>query len=195
MKLKNLSGYNSGAYWRERSDMLYYRYLDYILRAVGRDAKSLADVGTGGCAYLEWFEWIPERVSYDIAKPYESESVKGVNANILDMKFPEKYDICTCLQVLEHIPEVEKFARKLSEIGKLVVVSVPYKWPANKTPGHIHDPVTYKDLCGWMGREANYKIIVKEPFRGDKGERLIALFDEDENKKFGGHHVKNRIIR
>ena len=67
---RDTSGYVSGAYWRERSDMMYYKYLDYILRSVGKDAGGLIDVGSGSCPYLDWWDWIPERVSVDIRVPY-----------------------------------------------------------------------------------------------------------------------------
>lgn len=194
-KLKSLSTYNTGTYWKERSDLLYYRYLDYIMRTLGKDARSLADVGTGGCKYLEWFDWIDDRVSIDIAKPYISENVRGINGDILEMYFEEKYDICTCLQVLEHIPNAKKFARKLFEIGRMVIISVPYQWPAGATPGHIHDPVNEKKLAKWMGRKPNYQILVEEPFRHGANLRLIAVYDEDENKTFTSEVVKERLIR
>jgi hypothetical protein len=193
--LKSLNSYNSGAYWKKRSDLLYYRYIDYILRTVGKDAQSLADVGTGGCKYLEWFDWIPDLVSIDIAKPYTSESIRGINGNILDMKFEEKYDICTCFQVLEHIPKAKKFARKLFDIGEMVIVSVPYEWPAGNVPGHVHDPVNEKKLKKWMGREPNYQILVEEPFRYGTGKRLIAIYDQDITRVFHTDLINDRLIR
>ena len=52
-KISGSGGYSSGAYWRKRSDMMYYKFLDYILRSVGKDAGSLIDVGSGNCPYLD----------------------------------------------------------------------------------------------------------------------------------------------
>lgn len=99
-----------GAYWRKRGDMMYYRYLDYILRSVGAKSGSLIDVGSGNCPYLDWWDWIPERVSVDIRVPYESEGVKGIQGDIFEMSFEKPFDICTCFQVFEHVPEAERFA-------------------------------------------------------------------------------------
>ena len=99
--------------------------------------------------------------------------------------------------MLEHVPQAERFARRLQELGKLVIVSVPYKWgdKPRPTPGHVHDPVTYEKLTGWMGREANNKIIVQQPFSQNKSRRLIALYDTDHTRKFGPGTGKNRILR
>lgn len=115
------SGYASGNYWRQRSDMMYYRYIDYIMRCVGAKARSMIDVGSGNCPYLEWFDWIPNRVSVDIRVPYNSEGVKGIQGDIFKISFAESFDICTCLQVLEHVPEAERFAHRLQELGKLLI--------------------------------------------------------------------------
>ena len=177
--------------------MMYYRYIDYIMRSVGATAESLIDVGSGNCPYLDWFDWIPERVSVDIRVPYRSEGVKGIQGDIFELTFDKTFDICTCFQVLEHVPEAERFARRLQELGKLVIVSVPYKWgdKPRVTPGHVQDPVTYDKLTGWMGRAANYKIIVEEPFGQNKCKRLIALYDANHDRRFGPGTGKNRILR
>lgn len=180
-----MSAYLSGDYWDDRSDLLYYHYIDYIMRTVATGATSVLDVGTGNCPYLEWFSWIPKKVSVDIRAPYQSDSVEGIVGDIHDLSLP-RFDVCTCLQVLEHVPDAERFARRLLSLADLLIVSVPFNWNTEprRTTGHIHDPVSYEKLCGWMGRKANYHIVVKEPFTVAKGERLIALFDRDPERVF-----------
>lgn len=190
------SGYATGAYWRNRSDAIYYRYVDYIMRSVGQDAKSLIDVGSGNCPYLDWFDWIPDRVSVDIRVPYTSEGVRGIQGDIHELTFEKPFDICTCFQVLEHVPDAEPFAHRLLELGRMVIVSVPYNWSSRmKVPGHVHDPVDYAKLTGWMGREANYRCVVEEPFGGPTGKRLIAIYDEDPDRTFTAQDRKTRILR
>lgn len=187
-----------GSYWARRSDQLYYRYVDYIVRVVGARARSMIDVGTGGCPYLEWFDWIPERVSMDLASPYESEAVRGITGNLIEHDFGgRRFDLCTCLQVLEHVPDAAPFARRLLEVADVAVVSVPYKWPRNAAENHVHDPVDEAKLAGWMGREPNYSIVVREPFTEarKKGRRLIAVYDQDPARTIGRPEVRGRRKR
>lgn len=191
-----VNGYKSGRYWQNRMDLMYYSYLDYIVRTVGRDARSMIDIGTASCPYLEWFDWIPERTSFDMAEPYQSSGVKGIQGDFLEYDFGKnRYDIATCLQVLEHVPNVFPFARKLLEISDIVVVSVPFKWPKTAADDHVHDPINYKKLSRWMGREANYRQVISEPFRGAVGKRLVAIYEADRGVGYGRKDFKHRIRR
>lgn len=170
---------NKSSYWMRRYDMVYYSYIDYIVRAIGQDAKSLLDVGTNKSSYVDWFYWIPERVSLDLRSPYSSESVRGVKADFLTWEPSRKFDVATCLQVLEHVPDADAFAHKLLAVANHVIVSVPYCWPSGRAAGHVHDPVDEGKLAAWMGREPNYSIVVTEPLRRRKAmsRRLIAYYN------------------
>lgn len=191
-----INGYASGRYWQNRMDLMYYSYLDYIVRTLGRDAKSMIDIGTANCPYLEWFDWIPEKTSFDMAEPYRSSSVTGVQGDFLEHDFGDKrFDIATCLQVLEHVPDVFPFARKLLDISDIVIVSVPFEWPKSAADDHIHDPISYKKLTRWMGRKANYRQVVREPFRGAVGKRLIAAYASDKTVRYARKDFKDRIRR
>ena len=188
--------YKSGKYWQNRMDLVYYSYVDYIVRTVGRDAKTMIDVGTAQCPYLEWFDWIPTRVSFDIVEPYDSQTVTGIHGDFLNYQFQDApYDIVTCLQVLEHVPNPQAFSRKLLEIGKTVIISVPYKWPKSAADDHIHDPVDEKKIRRWMGRDPSYFQIVQEPFRGKVGKRAIAIYDNDRKDGYGRNDFKDRVRR
>jgi len=195
MKTRTNGGYASQSYWKKRSDLLYYRYIDFIIRSAGASATSLLDVGSGNCPYLEWFHWIPDRVSIDINVPYESTNVRAIKGDIHQVDFAKRFSLVTCLQVLEHVPKAAAFSRRLQELGDLVIISVPYKWSTQPkpTPGHVHDPVDYQKVVDWFGREANYKIIVREPFLNKKSMRLIALFDKDPHRKFGSQLRSSRV--
>lgn len=178
--------YATGSYWRRRSDMLYYQYFRYIIRCIGADSASMLDVGSGNAPYLDWFYWIPRRVSVDLEVPYNSKEVEGIRGNIFDLRFDEPFDLCTCMQVLEHVPEPAPFARRLLELGRLVLISVPYKWPKGSNADHVNDPVDLEMVVDWFDRKPNYHLVVEEPFSGQKGARLFAIFDvADEDRLFG----------
>jgi SAM-dependent methyltransferase len=185
--------YSDGSYWRQRSDLLYYQYFRFIVRCTGARAGSILDVGSGNSPYLEWFDWIPEKVSVDIQAPYQSKTVRGIEGDIHELRFPERFDICTCMQVLEHIRQPEPFARRLLELGHLVLVSVPFKWPAGTVKGHVNDPVDLDLVTAWFGRRPNYHQVVREPFVSTRGSRMFALFDPaDPTRKFGPDIRKDR---
>jgi SAM-dependent methyltransferase len=169
--------YQDGAYWAERYDKLYYQYFRFIIRCIGPNAGSIIDVGSGKSPYLEWFDWIPRKVSIDIRAPYGSKTVTPIVGNILETDFDETFDICTCLQVLEHVREPVPFAKRLLELGHLVLISVPFRWPAGKVKGHVNDPVDLDNIISWFGRKPNYHQVVREPFNRTYGSRLFALFD------------------
>ncbi|WP_170606523.1 class I SAM-dependent methyltransferase [Ruegeria arenilitoris] len=187
--------YQSGNYWEARSDLIYYRYVDYVVRVLGAEASSLIDVGTGNCPYLEWFPWIGRRVSIDISSPYVSNNVEGIEANVLNYQFKERFDLCLCLQVLEHVPDPISFSRRLLEIADLVVITVPFQWPEGQTKGHLNDPVDLKKLTKWVGRSPNFSTVIAEPFRFKKHERLLAIYDVNlPKRKFGRQDIENRRL-
>lgn len=188
------TNYESGAYWQDRMDLLYYQYLDYIMRTVGRDATSMIDVGTASCPYLEWFDWIPERFSFDQAPPYSSETVEGIQGDFFTHDFGRRFDVATCLQVLEHVPDAKAFTRRLLDISDLTIISVPYMWPEHLLETHVHDPVSLEKVIAWAGRKPNYHVIVEEPFR--KPRRMIAVFDNTgRGRGWGKKDFKKRLLR
>jgi predicted O-methyltransferase YrrM len=164
------------SYWETRKNFVYLQHISALVRFIGRHANSLIDVGTNGCPYLEWFDWIPRRVSVDRDNPYQSATVEGINADFLSLDFQEKFDLCLCLQVLEHIPEVVPFARRLLAISNKVLVSVPYLWPENSEEGHVHDPVDETKVASWFGRAPDFYMLSAELQEHAKSRRLICYY-------------------
>lgn len=115
---------------------------------------------TFGCRYLEWFDGF-ERTS--IETPTRGCTIDGVrvfHSDFMDWEPDQQYDLVLCLQVLEHIPDPTPFARKLFECGRVVIVSVPYRWEAGACSEHIHDPVDERKLREWMGRKTAEHTVV-----------------------------------
>lgn len=141
-------------------------------------------MGSYGCPYLDWFTWIPDRYSIDLLKPYEAPGIVGMKMDFLKYQPEKRFDLLTCLQVIEHVEDVERFCEKLLQTARVLVVSVPYKWQEGMVEGHIHDPVDFKKMNTWFGREPNYFHIVTEV--ASPLSRLICIYDVESNKKWGG---------
>ena len=189
------SAYDTGAYWRKRESLLYYQYLRQILDFMAIPGATMVDVGSGNSPYLDWFDWASYRLSVDIQSPYQSNKVEAVTADILKYRFATRYDFCLCLQVLEHLKEPEPFARRLFEIGKITIISVPYKWPRGLVKWHAQDPVDRERLRNWTGRSADYEIIVEEPMKARCHQRLISIYDPDkQNEPFQAFKAKRKKI-
>lgn len=113
--------------------------------------ESLLDVGSGRGVFLfpflEEFPWVqvtsldllPHRVEVlqDLTRGGITR-LQALEGDICTTAFPEKsVDVVTMLEVLEHIPDVEKAVASAVRIaGKHVVVTVPSKEDNN--PEHIH---------------------------------------------------------
>lgn len=117
----------------------------------GIEFETLLDVGSGrGVFLLPFMEEFPQvqvtsldlldkRVTFlnELAAGGYSQ-LMAHNKNICDQPFPDNsFDVVTLLEVLEHIPEVDKaVAAAVKMAKKYVVVSVPSKEDDN--PEHIH---------------------------------------------------------
>jgi hypothetical protein len=167
-------------YWRTRRQLVYLDRFARLVRSVARDAKSIVDVGTRGCPYLEWFDWIPRRVSIDLSLPYQSPGVDGIKGNFLDWVPDTTFDFCTCLQVLEHLNDPTEFAAKLKATANQLIVSVPYMWPEGHCVYHVQDPVDEDKFAGWFGRRPDLLVFAAEkPGRKHPQglRRMIGYFD------------------
>jgi hypothetical protein len=166
------------SYWEKRKNSIYLRYVDYITCALSNETRSLIDVGSRSCPYLDWFPWVEDRVSLDLTHPYHGPGVRSITADFLTWEPDRRYDVVLCLQVLEHIRPVKDFAAKLLEIGNHVIVSVPYRWPKDALQGHVHDPINRRKFESWFPRQPDYFFVVREPLsRRDSGSRIVAYFD------------------
>lgn len=176
--------YDRQKYWSTRKHLVYYSVIDRYVRYVGRNAKTLLDVG-GTAPYIEWFDWIPALRTLDIAAPYHSDRVTAIRMDLYEYVPKQKFDIVLCLQVLEHLTDPKRAVDKIKALTDTVILSVPYKWDPRKTAraGHVQDPVDEAKLDGWVGRKPVSSTIVNEPFLPEFP-RLVAWY------YFGSKSVK-----
>ncbi|TWI02974.1 hypothetical protein IP90_02076 [Luteimonas cucumeris] len=169
------AGDKAAKYWEARKDLVYYQVVRIIVAGMSCDTRTMLDVGSGNCPYLEWFPQVPERTSLDMRSPYMSDSVQGVKANFLAWTPKERFGLVSCLQVLEHVPDATAFAQKLLDVSDALVISVPYRWPFGKTKSHVQDPVDEEKLFAWFKREPNYQYLCQEISADVK--RLVQVYD------------------
>ena len=160
-------------YVQRRQTQIYYRYVYRLVRGVAPRIDSVLDVGSGKTSCLEKFDWIPIRRTIDIAHPYTSEFVEGIKSDFLEYEVDEHYDLAICLQVLEHVPQVEKFTQKLFDVSRSVLISVPYRWPKGSIKGHIHDPVDESKAARLDPEEAGLPDHRTGALRGVPALRLL----------------------
>jgi hypothetical protein len=166
---------SASPYWMRRKNYLYYHVVGLLARRLAIGAQTMIDVGSAGCPYLEWFPNVPSRTSLDLRRPYAAPGIDSIRADFLCWKAPHIYDIALCLQVLEHIPDAGAAARKLLALAEVVVVSVPYQWPAGQQKGHLHDPVDETKMEQWFGRQPNFSYLCREV--ATDADRLIQVYE------------------
>jgi hypothetical protein len=158
----------SSEYWNRRKHLSYYRLVVDLARKYAPDAKSVLDVGGNGCEYVNWLDWVPERVAIDL-EPFSVPGVQSVCGDFMRHEFGQHFDLVLCLQVLEHQADPADFSQRLLETGDLVIVSVPFKWPPGD-PTHLQDPIDEDKLRSWTGP------WVDSVFANDAARRLITVY-------------------
>lgn len=152
----------------------------------GIEFDTLLDVGSGrGVFLLPFMEEFPQVkvTSLDLLDKrviFLNELAAGGNnqltaykKNICDQPFPDNsFDVVTLLEVLEHIPEVDKAVVAAVKMArKYVVVSVPSKEDDN--PEHIH--LLTKDILTKLFADAG---CTKLHFGGVNGHLIMMAIKE-----------------
>lgn len=154
----------------------------------GIEFETLLDVGSGrGVFLLPFMEEFPQvqvtsldlldkRVTFlnELAAGGYSQ-LTAHNKNICHQPFPENsFDVVTLLEVLEHIPEVDKAVAAAVQMARhYVVVSVPSREDDN--PEHIH--LLTKDILTGLFRKAGCE---KLHFSGVNGHLILIAALEKE---------------
>ena len=158
-------------YWDARRHHRYYREVVRLARKHVPQGGRVIDVGAHEAELLRELDWFDVRLAVDTRYVMPRKGVDTLVADFRDYDIDEPFDLVVCLQVLEHLPDPEPFARKLLRSGRTAIVSVPYRWPADARDTHMHDPVDERKLRDWTGAEPVETCMVT-----DGRERLIAVY-------------------
>lgn len=77
------------------------------------------------------------------------EGISMVEMDFFEYDPEEKFDLVLCNQVIEHVPDPGRFAKKLLATGKVVVASVPYLWGPAAATGHVNHNIDQDTLVQW----------------------------------------------
>jgi len=160
------------SYWSDRQHMRYYSQVLIYAQRFAAGGGSVLDVGGRDCQYIAWFDWFRRKVVLDLKPPPPWPGVETVAADFLAWQPDAVFDLVLCLQVLEHLADPISFCRKLLAAGRVVIISVPYRWPKGLCRYHLQDPVDEAKLQGWAGQLMGEYSIVRDGNR----DRLIAVF-------------------
>lgn len=159
----------------------YYREIQLAVENILRISKleSVIDVGCADCLEILKFN-IPHKTVLDFwTVPDKSKftNCECLHGSILDYPFnSRKWDLVTCMQVLEHIREVKLAAKRLFSISqKYVIITLPYMWPVGKEPDHIQDPVTEEKLEDWFADITGFHEISR--VYCDNNSRVLLMFE------------------
>jgi hypothetical protein len=166
------------SYWKRREGLRYYRVVKELLEAVS-PGESILDVGCADTPIATWGTFA-KRHTVDLRTDPKLEGVESHVGDFLEWDPPGRFSVVTCLQCLEHLEhgEVRRFSGKLQRIADVLVVSVPWKWPAGAAPSHRLDPIDFTRFF-WMMRGSEH-LRFFQVVKDRKLERAVACFSAED---------------
>lgn len=149
--------------YREATHKYYTEVENFVNR---QSTQTIIDIGCGPSTLLTRLK-PPRKTAFDLWHMPTLPGVENIQGDLLTYPFPRKYGIVMCLQVLEHIQDVEPAIVRLFQItDSILIVSLPYLWEQGKEPGHIHDPIDDAKIAKWFkGRKLIRRTICDHPAR------------------------------
>lgn len=158
-------------YVNVRKDLVYYRVARRIIKILSGNKKTILDVGSAGIDLMSDVNF-KERYSISLFGAINNEKVTGYEMDFFNYKPDKKFDIVTCMQVIEHIKDARLFTQKLLQTGNVTLISLPYKWRKGKTKSHVQDPVDEDKILSWTDIKPLYSFYV-----ADGGcQRIICIY-------------------
>jgi len=166
-------------YYHKQQQCEYYDIVNALIAdLVDADPtlQSIIDVGCWKSRELERWN-VKHKTAFDFWEMPEFSGAECIQGDLTTYNFlKQEWDIVVCLQVLEHIKKVElAIANLFSIASSYVIISLPYKWPKGKEPGHVHDPIDSEKLLDWFAQIKPIWHISSAMLCDDKS-RIIYVF-------------------
>ena len=141
-------------FYAGRTHCKYYKLVKGWLESYG-ERESILDIGSADTPVASWARF-RHRVAIDTRLKPKHPTITVVDGRWPDdaARLPSQVSVITCLQVLEHIEDVQPFVDAIFAAATYrVILSVPYEWAVGKCDSHIQDPVNRRKLRGWTRRK------------------------------------------
>lgn len=159
------------SYWQKRKGLRYYKVALELARKHCPKGMAVLDIGGADCEYISWFDWFPFKTRIDISPVASLCGAETIQSNFMDYHPRKQFDLVLCLQVLEHLASPVEFCNKLIKTGRILIISVPYRWPKGRCKSHVNDPIDEERLERWLGGNWRDKRIVRDR----KWDRLVVV--------------------
>jgi SAM-dependent methyltransferase len=159
-------------YWRKRKEFSYYCKIQDICSEalINNENYSIIDFG---CANTELIFNLKCNKKFLLDKKncynkkqktiIEEKNIKFLEQSIYDIKFKNEFDICLCLQALEHLENPKKAFELIHQASKkYTIISLPYKWQTGNPKGHRHININEQLIKKWTGIEPDESFIIKD---------------------------------
>jgi len=104
--------------WFLHPDLVLYEKLSRIITA-RNPAASVLDIGCGNGNFLRYLRNANSRLALtgvDTAPNPPTEGIRYLQGDFFDTQFDRQFDALASLAVIEHIPDVSRFARRLNDL-------------------------------------------------------------------------------
>jgi 2-polyprenyl-3-methyl-5-hydroxy-6-metoxy-1,4-benzoquinol methylase len=171
-------------YWERRKNNDYYKLVKAICSKILINNKNYSIIDFG-CRNTEIIFDLKCDKKFlldkkDEYKPYQKlkiaeKNIIFIEKSIYDIDYTNEFDICICLQTLEHLEDPEKAFRLIHKASKLyTIISLPYKWEVF-AKGHIHHHIDEQLIKKWTKLDPIQSYVMKD--RGS--ERIINVYTKN----------------
>jgi len=171
-------------YWKKRKNLVYYQYIKAICSQLLEDNQnySIIDYGCHNTELIFDLKCnnkflLDKKNSYseEQKKIIAEKNIKFLEQSIYDVEYENEFDICLCLQTLEHLDNPKKAFEIIHKSSRnYTIISLPYKWEEFKY--HIHHHIDEKVIKEWTDIDHPIESFIIE----DSGlQRIINIYTKN----------------